>query len=354
MKPTSNAPWRGGGKTNIFQSGKYPGGPGGGYSGGSNHGALMRSQSSTNQLPHLGRQRFNGRVHIKQPPAANGKNPTPAVLSKTSSKENLDLKLPDATSGDTERKQDYSILRRPSQLTMSNHLSEEPASQRKPQLALALAKKESSQLPPISLSSIPDTQATTKAKSRDLIPLDSGQHRNGLKKASMELQPGTIIHKTGKNSSIVKELRHSAQFFDNAHRKRGLNQLAMQQSRNEAALPTDSRPSGGIDEAIAEDPIADEVLAVTQELKSETMVNMAAVENAEERGRHNTSLHHNSRIEENIQVLEDSGEVRGIGRTNEKATIDAHSIIEDNIVEQLQVDEQSCEFGQFKHEVLGS
>jgi len=35
------APWRGGGKSNALKSaGKYMGGVGGGYSGGSNHGAL--------------------------------------------------------------------------------------------------------------------------------------------------------------------------------------------------------------------------------------------------------------------------------------------------------------------------
>ena len=33
------APWRGSGKANAFGSNKYPGGPGGGYSGGSNRGA---------------------------------------------------------------------------------------------------------------------------------------------------------------------------------------------------------------------------------------------------------------------------------------------------------------------------
>lgn len=62
------APWRGGGKTSVFQSGgKYMGGVGGGYSGGSNHGALTSSQSSNQQLPHIVRNKYHSRVTIKQP-----------------------------------------------------------------------------------------------------------------------------------------------------------------------------------------------------------------------------------------------------------------------------------------------
>ena len=50
-RPLAVAPWRGGGKhTTVFQK---PGGTGGGYSGGSNHGALMKSQSANNQFPNL-------------------------------------------------------------------------------------------------------------------------------------------------------------------------------------------------------------------------------------------------------------------------------------------------------------
>lgn len=153
----------------------------------------MRSQSSSNQLPHLVRQKFNSRVQIKQPQPKNTGN----ILSKTSSKENLDIKLPQTTGKETSKTSDDavnqgSVLSRPSPLAVNSRQTplDESEGNKK---SLTVTKRESSQLPPISQGI--ETQVTTKAKTRDLINLDQSSRSRQAQlplKMSCEGPPGTV------------------------------------------------------------------------------------------------------------------------------------------------------------------
>ena len=59
-----------------------------------------------------------------------------------------------------------------------------------------------------------------------------------------------------------------------------------------------------------------------------------------------------SKIEENIQVVDDKSDEQAAAERDELQ--DAKSQGEDPIQEQLEIEDQSCEFGQFKHQLCGS
>ena len=143
----------------MFQN---PGGTGGGYSGGSNHGALHRSQSSNHQFPNLVRQRFNSRVSIKQPvPPKN--NPSSGSTAPANPK------------SPPREAQDQEEMPIGTNQAKANDDGQGPQNQ--------VPNEQTRQLPPITKqgtnnnASIPDTQLTVKAKPKDLYVhhLDSPQ-----------------------------------------------------------------------------------------------------------------------------------------------------------------------------------